>query len=102
VEGFDLGNVDLQALCNIIILVSAVILAAQNIYRFFKKPVDDLKQSARDDEEKHVEEILKREMPGLLAENCKTIMGSLDELKDMTMGQEAQLDEIQTSIDLLN
>lgn len=29
-------------------------------------------------------------------------MDSLDELKDMTMEQEAQLDEIQTSIDLLN
>ena len=40
-------------------------------------------------------------MPGLLAENCKVIMGSLDELKDMTLEQEAQLDEIQTSIDLL-
>lgn len=84
-EGFDLGSIDLQALCNIIILVSAVIIAAQNIFGFLKKPVDDLKQSARDDEEKHVEEILKREMPTLLAENCKTIMGSLDELKDMTM-----------------
>ena len=101
-EGFDLGNVDLQALCNIIILVSAVILAAQNIYRFLKKPVDDLKTTARQDEEKHIEEVLKREMPSLLTENCKTIMGSLDELKDMTMEQEAQLDEIQTSIDLLN
>ena len=41
-------------------------------------------------------------MPSLLTENCKTIMGSLDELKDMTMEQEAQLDEIQTSINLLN
>lgn len=41
-------------------------------------------------------------MPHLLTETCKTIMGSLDELKDMTLEQEAQLDEIQTSIDLLN
>lgn len=102
VEGFDLGTINLQALCDIIILISAVLIAAQTIFKFLKKPVDDLKQSARDDEEKHVEEILKREMPSLLAENCKTIMSSLDELKDMTMGQEAQLDEIQTSIDLLN
>ena len=29
-------------------------------------------------------------------------MGALDELKDMTMEQEAQLDEIQDAIDLLN
>lgn len=80
-----MGNIDLQTICNIIILVSAVIIAAQNIFGFLRKPVDDLKQSAREDEEKHIEEILKREMPGLLAENCKTIMNSLDELKDMTM-----------------
>jgi len=81
-----LGTINLQALCDIIILISAVLIAAQTIFKFLKKPVDDLKQSARDDEEKHVEEILKREMPSLLAENCKTIMSSLDELKDMTMG----------------
>ena len=84
-----MGNIDLQTLCNIIILISAVIIAAQNIFGFLKKPVNDLKQSAHEDEEKHIEEILKREMPTLLAENCKTIMGSLDELKDMTMEQEA-------------
>ena len=41
-------------------------------------------------------------MPKLLQINHKSIMGSLDELKDMTMEQEAQLDEILTSIDLLN
>ena len=41
-------------------------------------------------------------MPSLLKDNCKTIMDSLDELKDMTLEQEAQLDEIQTSVDLLN
>ena len=84
-EGFDLGNINLQALCDIIILVSAVLIAAQTIFKFLKKPVDDLKTTAHQDEEKHIEEVLKREMPSLLTENCKTIMGSLDELKDMTM-----------------
>lgn len=93
---------NLNQIANIVILISAFIIAAKNIVGFLKQPVDDLKENARQDEEKHIEEILKREMPGLLAENCKVIMGSLDELKDMTMEQEAQLDEIQTSIDLLN
>ena len=97
--GFDLN---LNQIANLIILVSAVIIAGKNIFAFFKKPVDDLKESAREDEEKHIEEVLKREMPKLLGDNCKVIMGSLDELKDLTMSQEAQLDEIQDSINLLN
>ena len=97
--GFELN---LNQIANIVILISAFIIAVKNIYAFLKKPVDDLKENARQDEEEHVEEILKREMPTLLKENCKTILGSLDELKDMTMTQEAQLDEIQTSINLLN
>ena len=93
---------NLNQVANIVILISAFIIAAKNIVGFLKQPVDDLKASAREDEEKHIEEILKREMPSLLQENCKSIMGALDELKDMTMGQEAQLDEIQDAIDLLN
>lgn len=93
---------NLNQIANIVILISAFIIAAKNIFGFLKQPVDDLKASAREDEEKHIEEILKREMPGLLQENCKSIMGALDELKDMTMEQEAQLDEIQDAIDLLN
>ena len=96
------SNFDLNSIANIVILISAFIIAAKNIFSFLKQPVDDLKASAREDEEKHIEEILKREMPSLLQENCKSIMGALDELKDMTMGQEAQLDEIQDAIDLLN
>ncbi len=93
---------NLNQVANIVILISAFIIAAKNIFGFLKQPVDDLKASAREDEEKHIEEILKREMPGLLQENCKSIMGALDELKDMTIEQEAQLDEIQEAIDLLN
>ena len=74
---------NLNQVANIVILISAFIIAAKNIVGFLKQPVDDLKASARE-------------------ENCKSIMGALDELKDMTMEQEAQLDEIQDAIDLLN
>ena len=84
--GFELN---LNQIANIVILISAFLIAVKNIYAFLKKPVDDLKENARQDEEEHVEEILKREMPDLLKENCKTILGALDELKDMTMTQEA-------------
>ena len=41
-------------------------------------------------------------MPALLEKNCEAIMLSLNELKQMTLGQEEQLTEIQDSVDLLN
>ena len=97
-----LGNYSLQDICNVIILVSAVIIAVKNIYAFFKKPVDDLQERARANEEQYIEEVLKREMPGLMQENCKTIIGAIDELKDMTLSQDAQLIQVQESLDLLN
>ena len=93
---------NLNQIANIVILISAFIIAAKNIFGFLNQPVDDLKASASEAEEKHIEELLKREMHSLLQQNCKSIMGALDELKDMTMEQEAQLDEIQDAIDLLN
>ena len=95
-------NITLQEVCNIIILVSAVILAVKNIYGFFKKPVNDLHNRAQTAEEKRIVTVLKREVPGLLEQNCKTIINAIDELKDMTLGQENKLDEIQLSIELLN
>jgi hypothetical protein len=44
-------NFNIQDLCNIIILVSAVIIAVKNIYSFFKKPVDTLHDREVDREE---------------------------------------------------
>ena len=97
-----LQNITLTQVCNVIVLISAVIIASKNIWSFFRKPVDDIQARAAEREEAHIEEILQREMPGLLEENCHTIMGSLDELKTMTLGQEDKLNKIQNSIDLLN
>jgi len=42
--------VNLQSICNVIILVSAVIIAAKNIYAFVKKPVDDLHSRVNEQE----------------------------------------------------
>lgn len=41
-------------------------------------------------------------MPGLLQENCKVIMGSLEELKAITLSQEEKLNDVQASLNLLN
>lgn len=97
-----LQSVPIQEICNLIILMSAVIIASKNIYGFFKKPVDDIQERARANEEQRIEQVLENKIPPLLQKNCETIMGSLDELKEMTIDQEGQLTQMQESLDLLN
>lgn len=64
----------LQQICNLIILVSAVIIAVKNIYGFFKKPVDDLNTKAHEKEEKHIEEVIDKKMPDIVQENCNRMI----------------------------
>jgi len=64
----------LQQICNLIILVSAVIIAVKNIYGFFKKPVDDLSTKAHEKEEKHIEEVIDKKMPDIVQENCNKMI----------------------------
>ena len=97
-----LSNVNLNQLANIVILVSAVIIAVKNIYAFLRKPVDDYQDRANEAEEKHIEAVLKRELPTLMEKNCSVIVGAIDELKEMSIDQEGQLTQIQESIDLLS
>ena len=97
-----LANLPLQNIANIIILISAVIIAGKNIYNFIKKPVDDLQQKADKAEEVHIEKVLKREMPSLMEKNCQTIVNAIDGLKVMVQGQEEQLNEISSRLELLN
>ena len=116
---------DLQQICNIIILVSAVIVAIKTIYSFFKKPVDDLQQRANQKEQQHIEEIIDQRVPALLKKHgdevrderkeerdqmvedikigvLEVVNSKVDELKELTKIQEEQLDYLQESVDLLN
>lgn len=95
-------GLSLNETANLIILISAVIIAGKNIYYFFKKPVDDIADRARKSQDQHIEQILDEKMPKLLEKNCETLMASLNEIKDMTFNQEQRLIDIQKSIDLLN
>lgn len=92
----------LNEIANVIILISAVIIAIKTIYQFLKKPVDDLAKHSKDNEEKRIEEVFERKVPGLLDKNCEVIINSLKEIKDMTLNQEERLEKLQASIDLLN
>lgn len=80
---------DLNAAANIVILISAVIVAVKTIFTSLKKPVDDIKDKAQSAEEKHIEEVLKREVPGILEKNCEVILNSLNDLKGMSAEQES-------------
>ena len=63
----------------------AVIVAIKTIYSFFKKPVETIQETARQNEEEHIKDVLQAEMPDLLSKNCEPIMASLNEIKTMTM-----------------
>ena len=119
-----LQNITLTEVCNIIVLVSAVIIAGKNIWEFFKKPVDDLQVRANAREEEHIEEVIDRRVPELLAKHSEKVKGErnheeacraqsikddiiaavddrLDELKNMTVEQDKQLSSLIKSMDLL-
>ena len=89
-----MGNFDLNQLANIIVLISAVIIAVKNIYAFFKKPVDQITEKSRQEEEKRIEAVLDKKMPGLLKVNCTTLMDSLNEIKTLTLSQEDRLKKV--------
>ena len=65
-EATALENITLGTVANVIILISAVIIAVKNIYTFIKKPVDSVAAKTHAQEEKHIEDVLKREVPLLL------------------------------------
>ena len=118
-------QITLNSVCNFIILIGAVIVAFKTIYGFFKKPVDSLQKHANAKEEEHIEEVIDRRVPELLAKHSEKVKGErtqeeacraqsitegiiaavdekIGELKLMTVEQDKQLTSIRKSIDLLN
>ena len=95
-------NIGLQEVCNVIILVSAVIIAAKNIYGFIKKPVDGLHDRAQNNEEKHIKEVIEKEIPQMVEKQQENIIKSLDEIKKLVLEQQAKSEKIQESMNLIN
>ena len=108
-----MGNIDLNSICNVIILVSAVIIAVKNIYGFFKKPVDTLQERATEREEEHIRTVLRDSIPEIFEDHCgainekydkdlEKVIEKIDELKEMQVAQNTQITSIQDKLDLLN
>ena len=96
------SSLNLQEICNVIILVSAFILALKNIYGFLKKQVDDLHGRAQSAEQHRIEEILSKKVPEMVKTNQEDIIDSLEEIKGLVLDQQHNLNKIQKSVDLLN
>ena len=60
---------DLQSLCNIIILVGGAIVAVKNIAEWIGKPIKLFKKKSDKDFDKKVVAIIKREMPEIFLEH---------------------------------
>lgn len=92
----------LDEICDVIILVSAVIIAWKNIYGFFKAPVVDLQEKARVAEEEHIQEVLEKKLPSIVEKNHESIIDSLEEVKEIVLDQQKDLDNISKSIKDVN
>lgn len=89
-----MGNFDLNEIANIVVLISAVIIAIKTIYAFFKQPVDQITEKSHKEEEKRIESVLEKKIPGLLEKNQSILMDSLDEIKSLTLNQEERLTKV--------
>ena len=96
-----MSNIGLQEICNVIILVSAVIIAVKNIYGFIKKPVKGINNYALKAEQKRMEETLRREVPQIMKANLQDITTTINELKTMNQSLQEQLGEIQQTSKML-
>ena len=74
---------NLQTICNIIILISAVIIAIKNIYNFFKKPVTDLANKVSEITTKKIENIID-----------KKLAPKVDEIKEINLSQNVPIQQI--------
>lgn len=96
-----MSNIGLQEICNVIILVSAVIIAVKNIYGFIRKPVKGINDYALKAEQKRMEETLRREVPQIMKANLQDITTTINELKTMNQSLQEQLGEIQQTSKML-
>lgn len=96
-----MSNIGLQEICNVIILVSAVIIAVKNIYGFIRKPVKGINDYALKAEQKRMEETLRREVPQIMKANLQDITYAINELKETNQLLQEQLNEIQKTTEML-
>lgn len=115
-----MGELSLQEICNIIVLISAVIVAVKTIYNFFKAPVDKMSKSAIAREELRIKQVIENVIPDLITEQAKVYVAeykaqlgelydsitmipeSLAELKNAAQNTHHDIQELQQSMKLMN
>lgn len=63
----------IQEICNWIVLISAVILAFTNIYKFFKKPVDAVQKRQEEQFDKKIDQYLQEAVPRILEKRADAV-----------------------------
>ena len=118
-------NLTLNEISSFVILIGAVVVAIKNIYGFFKKPVESIQFKTNSREEQHIEEVIERRVPILLAQHNDEIRAErkiegqamtdqikssieavlndkVEELKEISLDQGQEIKAIKKSIELLN
>ena len=118
-------HLTLNEISSFVILIGAVVVAIKNIYGFFKKPVESIQSRSNTREEQHIEEVIERRVPILLAKHSddvrmerkiedqammdqiKDSIGTMfdekvEELKEISLDQGQEIKSIKKSVDLLN
>ena len=114
-----MGELSLQEICNIIVLVSAVIIAARNIFGFFKTPVDHISRASIKREETRIKSVLAEQIPELFSKQTKaqcelyekkfnelsevvtSIQQTVNEVREITSENNNDIKEIQQAVTLL-
>lgn len=65
---------DIQSICNWVVLISAVILAITNIYNFFKKPVNSIQKYQDEQLEKKISQYLEKILPDILNKQAEQMI----------------------------
>lgn len=88
----------LQTICDVIILVGAVVVAITNILKFFGKPIDNFSKRGKEKKQKEICEIMKEELPKMLDNEkitqifINSIKPSLDKLEQINTEQNQKID----------
>lgn len=93
----------ISVICDVIILVGAVVVAITNIWKFFARPAEKMKEKYDEETTAHFRESLVKELPQAINEQkisdtlLQNIMPALDNIRQMNETQNDKIEILMTS-----
>lgn len=93
----------ISLICDVVILIGAVVVAITNIWKFFAKPTARIRNLYGEEAAKRFRESLARELPRAINEQkiseslLENVMPLLEEIKQMNAEQNEKIDILMTS-----